>query len=243
MKVDIVGNMCTWTQELSTSYIIDDKIMFDIPQGSFKTIYNKYNITKIDYIIISHFHSDHFMDIHLVLDILCHYCDKKDITIIAPKGCRERIIEMLKIVEVKYIEAYMNEHVTFIDCENGKTIKLGEYKIKTYKMIHKDLDAYGFIIENEQHEKIGFSGDSCMCNSLHKILRHCNSIFIDCASTTANNKHLSVDEVIELSKEYDQVNFYPVHFSYNALIYLKEKINESNKNIFITHQGQVIEAN
>ena len=88
MKIDVVGSMCTWTKKLSTSYIINDEILFDTPQGTFKTLFEDYDILKTNYIIISHFHSDHFMDIHLVMDYLYHHTKKK-ITIIAPKGCRE----------------------------------------------------------------------------------------------------------------------------------------------------------
>ena len=50
MKVTIVGNMCTWTKELSTSYILNDDVLIDLPQCSFKTLYNDYDLNKIDYL-------------------------------------------------------------------------------------------------------------------------------------------------------------------------------------------------
>ena len=230
MKVTAVGTMCSWTIELSTSFIINDEIIFDTPQGSFKTIYNNYDLSNIKFIIISHFHSDHFMDIHLILEILRK--TEQNITIIAPKGCKERLFTMFKIVEVSYLEDYVNNFVTFIECENGKTINLSPYKIKIYKMEHKNLDAYGFVIENDG-VKIGFSGDSCACNSLIKILRKSDVAFIDCASLEQNNKHLSIDEFLKLKEEYKNVKLYPIHLTHKVKNILEEKTE-------LINQGQTL---
>lgn len=233
MKITIVGNHCTWTKELSTSYILNDDTLIDIPQGSFKTLYNDYDLSKIDNIFITHFHSDHFSDIHYIIDIFEKKQDKK-LNILAPKGCKERIIQLFKILEVPYLEKYLDDNVTFYDCENGKAYKIGKYKIKTYKVAHKNLDAYGFLID-DGIVKIGFSGDSCMCNSLHKILKHSKAMFIDCASTNINNSHLTVDEVVSLQNEYKDVVLYPVHFSTSS-----ESATQKT-NLVRTFPGQIIE--
>ena len=109
MKIDVVGSKCTWVKDLSTSYIINDEILFDVPQGSFKTLLNDYDLKKIKVVIISHFHSDHFGDIHLVLDVLSR--TKQKITIIAPRTCKERLIEMFKIFEVRFLESYIDTYL------------------------------------------------------------------------------------------------------------------------------------
>ncbi len=233
MKVTIVGNHCTWTKELSTSFIINSDTLIDVPQGSFKTLYNDYVMDKIDNILITHFHSDHFADIHLIIDIFNKMQDKK-LNILAPKGCRERLVQLFKILEVAYLEKYLDDNVTFYECENGKTYKIGNYKIKAYKVAHKNLDAYGFVVE-DNHIKVGFTGDSCMCNSLHKILKHSKAVFIDCSSTSKNNSHLSVDEVVSLQNEYKNVLVEPVHFAEGSENLAK------NTNLLKTYQGQVIE--
>lgn len=215
MKIDVVGNMCTWTKELSTSFIINDEILFDTPQSSFKTLLNDYDLKKIKYIIISHFHSDHFGDLHLVLDYIFNHT-KNNLTIIAPKGCKERLFEIFKIFEVSYFQKHTEERVSFIDCENNKIIKLGQYKIKCFKMLHKDLDAYGFTIENE-NKVVGFSGDSAMCNNIRKILKKSQVAFIDSANVAVDNKHLCTGEVNELCKEFADCKIYAVHLAPHSL--------------------------
>ena len=233
MKVDVVGSKCTWTKELSTSYLINDEILFDTPQGSFKTLYNDYDLTKIKYIIISHFHSDHFMDLHLVIDIIYHH-SSNHVTIIAPKGCKEKLISMFKIVEVCYLEEALKNQFSFIECENNKIINLGEYKIKAYKMLHANLDAYGFTLQQDG-KTIGFSGDSAMCNNVRKIISKSSIAFVDCAQTKVTNKHLCVEEVVELIKEYPSCKIYPVHISK----YSENKLKELD--IPFPTQGDIIE--
>lgn len=234
MKIDVVGCMCTWTKKLSASYIINDEILFDAPQGSFKTLFEDYDLLKTKYIIISHFHSDHFMDIHLVLDYYSHH-GKEKLTIIAPKGCKERLKTMFRLVEVSYLEEFLND-ITFIECENNKIVKVGPYKIKMFKMLHNYLDAYGFTIE-ENGVKVGFSGDTAMCNNVRKILSKSKIAFVDTAQTKVTNKHLCVQEVKGLIDEFPDCKIYPTHMS----IFSIEQLDQLG--IPYPKEGDIVEIN
>ena len=234
MKIDVVGSMCTWTKKLSTSFIINDEIIFDVPQGTFKTLFVDYDILKTKIIIISHFHSDHFMDLHLVLDYIYHHTDNR-ITLIAPKGCKERLSQLFKIIEIPYLEDMIVNRVDFIDCENNKIVKTNGYKIKIFKMQHINLDSYGFTIEKDG-VNIGFSGDSAMCNNIRKIVAKSNAAFIDCAQTKINNKHLSAQEIKGLTDEFPDCKIYPVHLSIFSIEELKKL------KIPFPEQGQIIEV-
>ncbi len=236
MKIDVVGCMCTWTKLLSTSYIINDEILFDAPQGTFKTLFADYDLTKINYIILSHFHSDHFTDIHLVMDYIYHHCKGKKIIIIAPKGCKERLISLFKIVEVSYLEEALKDMYEIVECENNKIIKLGQYKIKCYKMLHGSVESFGFKIE--QNGLIaGFSGDTAMCNNVRKIISKSKIAFVDASNIEKNNKHLCVEEIVSLKEEFTNCKIYPVHMS----IYSVEKLKELG--IHTPSQGDIVELN
>lgn len=234
MKIDIVGNNCTWMKGLSTSFIVNNEILIDTPQGSFKTLYVDYGFENIKYIFITHFHSDHFMDIHLVFEILSRQYSDRRITLVAPKGCKERLSAMFKIIDSNYLEQYVNNNVDFIECENNKVIKLGDYKIKIYKMAHGNLDAYGFVFEDKNKIKIGFSGDTSMCNNVHKIIKNACATFIDSASVKINNKHLSVSEVIDLKNTYPGKILYPVHLTNITRSMLQEHFKVFNDGDKIT---------
>lgn len=234
MKINVVGSKCTWTKELSSSYIIDDEIMFDIPQGSFKSMQIDYDLTKIKYIIISHFHSDHFGDLHLLFDLLYHE-STHNITVIAPKGCKERILSIIKAFEITFLQELIDNRITFLECENNKIIKFENYKLKCFKMLHGNLDAYGFTLENNG-KVVGFSGDTAMCNNIRKILKKSQIAFIDSANIEKDNKHLCVNEVEELSKEFADCKIYAIHL-------VPESLEAINKFPNITHplEKEIIE--
>lgn len=212
MKVDLVGNGCTWTRERSTSFIINDEILFDAPSGSFKTLFLDYDLSKIKYILITHFHSDHFLELHIILECIFKKYPNNKLTLIAPKGCYEKLCSLFRVLEVAYLCEVAKERITFIDCENGKKVKLGYYNIQIYKMNHNDLDAYGFVIQENQL-KVGFTGDTSMCNNVLKILKKTSACFIDTAGVEINSKHLSVGEVISLEKEFSSCKLYKIHLS------------------------------
>ena len=230
MKIDIVGNHCTWTNTLNTSFIINDDMLFDVPIGSFKSLYNDYDLKNIDYIIISHFHSDHFCDIPLVLEVIAKM--GKSVTILAPKGCKQRIESLMRLVEVPHLIPYLDTF-NFIDAENGKIVKIGNYKIKCFSAKHGWLDAYGYLIDDGS-VKVGFSGDTAMCNNVRKIAKACKAMFIDASSVVENEKHLATFEIKALMTDFPKTIFYPVHFSTAS----EKSISEFGINK--TYQGQTI---
>ena len=59
MRVKVIGNSCTWFKRPNTSFVLDDNILFDAPQGSLKFMLDNVDFEKIKYIVITHFHSDH----------------------------------------------------------------------------------------------------------------------------------------------------------------------------------------
>lgn len=233
MKINVVGCHCTWTKSLSSSYFINDDCVLDVPSGSGKKLINDFDIKKVKYIFITHFHSDHFLDMHMFLEQISFVCPHK-VTVIAPKGCKEKLVELFKLLSISYLEKFLEDYVSFIDCENGKKIIVGPYKVKILKMSHGIMDAYGYIFE-EGDKKIGFTGDSCMCNSILKMAKNCNYTFIDSSSVVTNSKHLSVDEILKLQQEFSNNIFYPTHMTYQS----EKEILKTNLH-HIT-EGQIIE--
>ena len=230
MKINIVGNHCTLAYTLNTSFVINDNLLFDVPIGSFKTLFNKYDLKKIDYIVISHFHSDHFCDIPLVLEVMSKL--GKSITILAPKGCKQRIESLMRLIEVPHLIPSL-DNFNFIDAENGEIVKLANYKIKCFSVNHGGLDAYGYVIDDGS-VKVGFSGDSAMCNNIRKIAKASKAMFIDASSIVENEKHLATFEIKSLMDEFPDTNFYPVHFSTAS----ENSIDQFGLNK--TYQGQTI---
>lgn len=68
MKLKIIGSGNIFSKWNSASYLIDDKILIDVPNGTCKILKNiGIESSKITHILITHFHGDHFLDIPFVL--------------------------------------------------------------------------------------------------------------------------------------------------------------------------------
>ena len=70
MKIKVIGSGDMWTTNNSASYLIDNKLLIDIPNGTCKELKrNKINPMNIDHVLITHLHGDHYFDIpfyHLI---------------------------------------------------------------------------------------------------------------------------------------------------------------------------------
>ena len=63
MKLKILGSGNIFSKYNSASYLVDDKIQIDIPNGTCKTLKNiGIEPSKISEILITHFHGDHYLD-------------------------------------------------------------------------------------------------------------------------------------------------------------------------------------
>ena len=64
MKLQIIGSGAIITKNASASTLIDGKILVDCGAGTFKQLLRSgCKVEEIDTILITHLHSDHFMDI------------------------------------------------------------------------------------------------------------------------------------------------------------------------------------
>lgn len=68
MKIEILGSGNIYSKWNSASYLVDDKILIDVPNGTHKTLKNR-NIEPINInkILITHFHGDHYFDLPFIL--------------------------------------------------------------------------------------------------------------------------------------------------------------------------------
>ena len=220
MKLKIIGTSCTWFERLNTSYVIDNDIIFDVPNGNYKPIIKYTDISKLRCIIISHFHTDHFADFRIIATLIMRHFEKygrtENLRVYAPKGILEHLTSIAKITYSgidECSEEALTEHIDFFDLEDGFEFEEGDYKIKAYKMEHGAPESYGFTFTDKEGKVVAFSGDTKMCDNLHMLLEKADHAFVEMASTTSHRSHLSIAEFEELENKYKNAKFYPVHTS------------------------------
>ena len=101
MKIKIIGNSCTWTNRPNPQYLINNEMLVDTPQSSTKFLFGSYDFEKLKYIVITHFHSDHFADLHIIYDALKKRTKNLEkVTVVGPKTLFKRLMGMFKIFEL-----------------------------------------------------------------------------------------------------------------------------------------------
>ncbi len=218
MKLKILGTSCTWFKRLNTSYVIDDDIVFDVPNGNYKEISKYTEISKIRCVLISHFHTDHFADFRIIATLFNRHFERyqrtEKLRVYAPKGV---IQHMIDIAELTYSgddeceESEIRRCIDFVELVDGYEFEEGDYKIKAYRMEHGAPETYGFVFTDREGKVIAFSADTAMCDNLHKMLEKADFAFVEMSSTVPHKTHLSIADFESLEKQYKNAKFYPVH--------------------------------
>ncbi len=240
MKVEVVGTSCNWFSRHNTSFILDDKILFDVPLGNYKQIIKSININDIEWIFISHFHDDHFADLKIITTrfIRENFVRKEKLRIYAPKGLAEKIIDINKVYQAAEDETQIDilkDAVDFIDIHDGMEFVEGEYKVKVYKMQHGKVETYGLTFTDKSGKTVAFSADTVDCDNLEKMLSISNFAFVDMAAPTPSKTHLFTHDFVNLSLKFNKCKMFPVHTSDKT-----QEFAEKN-NLNFLHDGQILE--
>lgn len=218
MKVFAVGTSCTWFERYNTSFILDDKILFDVPLGSYKRIIKFMDITKLAGVFISHFHADHFCDTHILFTRFMRegkgWGRTDRLKVFCPKGTIDKFIEIQKAFCSKAIECekeYIEKFIEFIEVENGDEFEFMGYKVKVYTMDHDLIYSQGYTFTDKNGVVVGFSADTKDCENLRKMLGVSNYAFVDMAAIEPAKSHLDVKRFMELEKQFKDCKMYAIH--------------------------------
>lgn len=218
MKVTFVGtgNMGN-TTSCNTSILVND-ILFDIGMGTVKQIERLKILTKsINYVVISHFHADHFLDIpNLLLGRKIRKELENKLTIIGPIGLRKKIVDLINFThsdgdEHKYDNIEEKLNIEIVELKNEEEYITNKFKITALSLKHGGcVPINGYILEIEG-KKISYACDTSSCENYYKMCNVSNHIFSDVTGLKTTDMHIGLEDYKELYKEYPNCNFYAVH--------------------------------
>ena len=139
MKITFIGTgTMASTTRCNTSVLVDD-ILFDIGMGTVKQIERLKIYTKtINYMVISHFHADHFLDIpNFLFGRIIRKEAEKKLTIIGPIGIKRKTIELMNFThsdgdEHRYDNLEEKYNIEFIELDNKDFYCTNEFKITAF---------------------------------------------------------------------------------------------------------------
>jgi ribonuclease BN (tRNA processing enzyme) len=221
MKLIFLGTSSLMSEKtINTSVLINDNILVDIGSGTLVQL-QKYNkkVSDIKYIIISHYHSDHFLDIadFILKRAIRGYINNK-LVIIGPEGIKTKVIELLRFTNgdrndiTKFHDISEKNNIEFIEM-NGNEYADNFINIRSLPMIHgQTTPCNGYIIDID-NIKLGYTGDTTMCANLNEMCNEVNNLIIDASELETSMKHIGLVDIKKLSDNYPNCTFYAVHRS------------------------------
>lgn len=234
MKIEIVGTGALYTKYNSACTLVNEELMIDMPNGTLKQLLkNNHNPGKIKMILITHMHGDHTADIPFFLVYI--YTQLKidnRITIIGPKGMKNKTIELYEAYDLKNIDDIQKViNTKFIELNEEETeIELEGYKIRAIQVSHgEEKPAYGYNINNT----LSCTGDSGICKGVERLIESSKVTIADTSLIHGNYEHMGIDNIKYLAEKYNK-QIFATHLRDTTREVLKK---EENKNILVVEDG------
>ena len=218
MKITFVGTgTMGCTTRCNTSVLIDD-LLFDIGMGTVKQIERlKIYMEPIHYIVISHFHADHFLDIpNLLFGRGARKETQNKLIIIGPKGLRNKIIDLMKFThadgdEHKYDDIENKYNLACIELENGENYTTDKFNLTAFTLNHGGCKPVnGYVLEKE-NKKIAYACDTTFCDNYYKMCEMSDYMFSEVAKVETTHSHIGLKDFKEIYKKYPTCKFYALH--------------------------------
>lgn len=218
MKVTFVGTGTMGsTTRCNTSVLIDD-ILFDIGMGTVKQIERLEIYTKsINYLVISHFHADHFLDIpNLLIGRGIRKEIKNKLIIIGPVGTRQNTVKLMNFThgdgdERKYDNIEEKYNVEFIEKQNEEQYKTEKFKITALTLKHGEcVPINGYILEKD-NKVLSYACDTSFCDNYYKMCNESNYMLSDVTGLKTTDMHMGLEDYKGLYKKYINCKFYAIH--------------------------------
>lgn len=239
MKIQIIGTGCISSINNSASVLINDHILFDMPNGNLKAMMRQnIDILKIDTVIISHKHADHCFDFPFLLWYKKNYSKDKNLNtkIITDKQTKDTID---KLIELSSFDSAKSAKKEYIDALNLNSIELfSDLKISNFRMKHEGITyAYGYLIE-DKNIKIGLTGDTSICEGLDQLAEKVDILICDTSLIKGNNSHNGINNIIDLLNKNSQLKIIAIHLYDETR---KELEMLHLKNLYLFDDGATLE--
>lgn len=220
MNIQFIGTGTMGSIKRANTSILVNNILFDCGMGTVKQLERYGKQTKdIKYLVITHYHADHFFDIpNLLYGRLIRKECNENLYIILPIGGRRKVINMMKFAFGDGNENYCENieekfNIKFIELNSNETYDIEDYQITALELKHGDcFPAYGYLLEKND-VIIGYTGDTGICDNFLKMCERAEYMFVEATTieTIMKDIHISVEELEELAEKYNNCKFYAIH--------------------------------
>lgn len=212
MKIKTIGTGALNTEYRSFCTLIDNKILIDCGNGILKTmIKQNIDLSKIDYLLITHMHGDHFFDIPFLIIQRDIIKSSNQLKIFCPKGGKSMIYKLTKLAFIDlyskkedYYDLLKRANVVVKEIESGTNYTLDDfYEFDSLPVKHGGLkNCYSYIIHTRD-KNVGISGDSSYCDSIDEMMNKIDIAIFDMSFEKGSEWHMGLDDINNLMLNYN----------------------------------------
>lgn len=202
------------TISIGTSFIMGDSILVDAPPSIAKKMLKEHiDISKIDTILISHLHGDHFFGLPLFLLERRMNQPQTELNIYGPGNLIACVISMLMLgfPENDYSTFFKENKIHFYNIENYNSLELHGLQIRCL-MVHHTIETFGFEFINSNGKRLFYSADTEYFEALGEKIKQADICLLN---ATASDKeipgHMSLLQLKKLSAQYPDKLIYATH--------------------------------
>ncbi|MDO4747180.1 MAG: MBL fold metallo-hydrolase [Candidatus Saccharibacteria bacterium] len=209
MKITILGTGSIYSKSNCTGILIDNDTLVDVGPGVVKFLLkNNFNLANIKNIVLSHLHTDHLLDFLILINNLEVLDDKHRIDVYGPRNTESKILGLMKLLDNRFTDDYLKQYYNFHTIEDKTTIKLAHHTLESCQVIHGNVEAYAFLVDN----KLGITGDSSLCESIKYLAGHSTILICDCSKEVGDVMHMGINDLLSLQQLNNQLKIIPTHF-------------------------------
>ncbi len=161
MKLTVLGSSGTWPNpDTATSgYLVQHEgfnLWMDAGTGTLANLQHHIELSRIDAIVISHEHPDHFVDLYPCF-YAWHYGElgRPGLPVFVPTDFTQKLADVVSIDS----QVVMRTAFAFTEVTPGDSFEVGPFQIKTEPMAHLGLPALGFRIRSDG-TVLAYTGDT-----------------------------------------------------------------------------------
>ena len=241
MEITILGNGgCINVGLPYNAFILNNDFLVELPPDIMLSINReKFDITQIKNIFVSHLHGDHFFGLpFLIISAFIEVLKNKkecNFTIYGPQGIKEASFDLLDKAFARKHPCYkwMEDNVLFVGINENCEFSYGEHTVEMIKMEHM-FETYGFVMRNKD-QKIDFVyfADTVWCESIDKTLAE-KPLHVLADMNDSPGIHLGSKDFEEFALKItgNATKYYGIH--------LNSPFESSNENIICSYPGMKI---
>lgn len=205
MQLTVLGSSASYAgaDHACSGYLVESEgttVMIDCGNGTLANAGQIADVTSLDAVLISHAHTDHFLDLY-ALEAALRFAPEGPVgslPIHLPAGLWERMTSLLTASGAEHLAAAFEPHVLVA----GEVLHFGDITITAHAVDH-DGATCGFVIETDG-AKIGYTADTRDGEAVRALAKGCDVLLAECTLPTeyaGAAPHLTPGEAGRLAKD------------------------------------------